>query len=177
MPSSCLRRVCTMVSLFGCKKKWLLKNLSGYLKNELAKNELEKWVQKKASRNPAQGLCLSAIISSVLPLKLICTVVSVTFSMAPPPHPPEGVHDLKNEWTHYAIFYIFHWAHVSVILFSWFVLGFEIPDGDADRLLHVKDIVTYVCDKEDVFAWWARWVSRKSSLALGGLAWSVQKLL
>ncbi|XP_064643947.1 acyl carrier protein, mitochondrial-like isoform X1 [Lineus longissimus] len=42
--------------------------------------------------------------------------------------------------------------HVEVIMAMEDEFGFEIPDGDADRLLHVKDIVTYVCDKEDVFA-------------------------
>lgn len=29
--------------------------------------------------------------------------------------------------------------------------GFEIPDGDAERLLRPKDIVQYVADKEDVY--------------------------
>ncbi|KAK3586057.1 hypothetical protein CHS0354_033179 [Potamilus streckersoni] len=29
--------------------------------------------------------------------------------------------------------------------------GFEIPDSDADRLMTPKDIVQYVCDKEDVY--------------------------
>lgn len=30
-------------------------------------------------------------------------------------------------------------------------LGFEIPDGDADRMRTPRDIVQYVCDKHDVF--------------------------
>jgi len=29
--------------------------------------------------------------------------------------------------------------------------GFEIPDVDSERLMTPQDIVTYICDKEDVF--------------------------
>lgn len=32
-----------------------------------------------------------------------------------------------------------------------YILGFEIPDVDSERLMTPKDIVTYICDKEDVF--------------------------
>ena len=31
------------------------------------------------------------------------------------------------------------------------VAGFEIPDGDAERLMRPADIVQYVADKEDVY--------------------------
>lgn len=30
-------------------------------------------------------------------------------------------------------------------------LGFEIPDEDAEKLHKPKDIVQYVCDREDVY--------------------------
>lgn len=32
-----------------------------------------------------------------------------------------------------------------------FLEGFEIPDGDAERLMKPKDIVQYIADKEDVY--------------------------
>jgi len=32
-----------------------------------------------------------------------------------------------------------------------FVVGFEIPDGDAEKLLRPADIVRYVADKEDIY--------------------------
>ncbi|XP_038220725.1 acyl carrier protein, mitochondrial isoform X1 [Zerene cesonia] len=41
--------------------------------------------------------------------------------------------------------------HVEVIMAMEDEFGFEIPDGDAERLLRPKDIVQYICDKEDVF--------------------------
>ncbi|CAK1551345.1 unnamed protein product [Leptosia nina] len=41
--------------------------------------------------------------------------------------------------------------HVEVIMAMEDEFGFEIPDGDAERLLKPKDIVQYICDKEDVF--------------------------
>jgi NADH dehydrogenase (ubiquinone) 1 alpha/beta subcomplex 1 len=35
---------------------------------------------------------------------------------------------------------------------SWScVSGFEIPDGDAEKLLKPADIVRYVADKEDIY--------------------------
>ncbi|CAH4028187.1 acyl carrier protein, mitochondrial isoform X1 [Pieris brassicae] len=41
--------------------------------------------------------------------------------------------------------------HVEVIMAMEDEFGFEIPDGDAERLLKPKDIVQYICDKEDIF--------------------------
>ncbi|XP_045498471.1 acyl carrier protein, mitochondrial isoform X1 [Colias croceus] len=41
--------------------------------------------------------------------------------------------------------------HVEVIMAMEDEFGFEIPDGDAERLLRPKDIVQYICDKEDIF--------------------------
>jgi len=31
------------------------------------------------------------------------------------------------------------------------VVGFEIPDADAERLLRPADVVQYIADKNDVF--------------------------
>lgn len=31
------------------------------------------------------------------------------------------------------------------------ILGFEIPDGDAEKLLRPADIIRYVADKEEVY--------------------------
>ncbi len=31
------------------------------------------------------------------------------------------------------------------------VLGFEIPDGDAEKLLRPADIIRYIGDKEEVY--------------------------
>lgn len=31
------------------------------------------------------------------------------------------------------------------------ISGFEIPDGDAEKLSRPKDIVQYIADKEDVY--------------------------
>ena len=33
------------------------------------------------------------------------------------------------------------------------ILGFEIPDGDAEKLLRPADIIRYVADKEEVYEW------------------------
>lgn len=41
--------------------------------------------------------------------------------------------------------------HVEVIMAMEDEFGFEIPDGDAEKLLRPKDVVQYICDKEDVF--------------------------
>lgn len=35
--------------------------------------------------------------------------------------------------------------------FSLFPSGFEIPDGDAEKLLRPADIVRYIADKEEVY--------------------------
>lgn len=32
-----------------------------------------------------------------------------------------------------------------------FILGFEIPDGDAEKLTKPADIIRYVADKEDIY--------------------------
>ena len=39
------------------------------------------------------------------------------------------------------------------VLSSFCILlaGFEIPDGDAEKLMRPADIVQYVADKEDIF--------------------------
>jgi len=31
------------------------------------------------------------------------------------------------------------------------IIGFEIPDEDAEKLHKPKDIVQYVCDREDIY--------------------------
>uniref|UniRef100_A0A1I7YY74 Acyl carrier protein n=1 Tax=Steinernema glaseri TaxID=37863 RepID=A0A1I7YY74_9BILA len=41
--------------------------------------------------------------------------------------------------------------HVEIIMALEDEFGFEIPDGDADRMKTPKDIFTYICDKEDVY--------------------------
>uniref|UniRef100_A0AC34GSJ2 Acyl carrier protein n=1 Tax=Panagrolaimus sp. ES5 TaxID=591445 RepID=A0AC34GSJ2_9BILA len=41
--------------------------------------------------------------------------------------------------------------HVEVIMAIEDEFGFEIPDGDSDRLKTPKDIFRYICDKEDVY--------------------------
>ncbi|XP_049873817.1 acyl carrier protein, mitochondrial isoform X2 [Pectinophora gossypiella] len=41
--------------------------------------------------------------------------------------------------------------HVEVIMAMEDEFGFEIPDGDAERLLRPKDIIQYIADKEDVY--------------------------
>ncbi|XP_011560219.3 acyl carrier protein, mitochondrial isoform X1 [Plutella xylostella] len=41
--------------------------------------------------------------------------------------------------------------HVEVIMAMEDEFGFEIPDGDAERLVRPRDIVQYIADKEDVF--------------------------
>jgi len=41
--------------------------------------------------------------------------------------------------------------HVEVIMAMEDEFGFEIPDGDAEKLLRPKDIVRYVADKEDIY--------------------------
>lgn len=33
------------------------------------------------------------------------------------------------------------------------LLGFEIPDSDAERLQRPADIVQYIADKEDLYEW------------------------
>lgn len=33
------------------------------------------------------------------------------------------------------------------------VTGFEIPDGDAEKLVKPGDIVRYVADREDIYEW------------------------
>ncbi|XP_021200162.2 acyl carrier protein, mitochondrial isoform X1 [Helicoverpa armigera] len=42
--------------------------------------------------------------------------------------------------------------HVEVIMAMEDEFGFEIPDGDAERLVRPKDIIQYIADKEDVYA-------------------------
>lgn len=34
---------------------------------------------------------------------------------------------------------------------KYFFLGFEIPDGDAEKLTKPADIIKYVADKEDIY--------------------------
>ncbi|VDP43357.1 unnamed protein product [Heligmosomoides polygyrus] len=41
--------------------------------------------------------------------------------------------------------------HVEMIMAMEEEFGFEIPDGDADRLKTPRDIFQYVADREDVF--------------------------
>ncbi|CAH0715266.1 unnamed protein product, partial [Brenthis ino] len=41
--------------------------------------------------------------------------------------------------------------HVEIVMAMEDEFGFEIPDGDAERLLRPKDIVQYIADKEDVY--------------------------
>uniref|UniRef100_A0A6M2E213 Acyl carrier protein n=1 Tax=Xenopsylla cheopis TaxID=163159 RepID=A0A6M2E213_XENCH len=41
--------------------------------------------------------------------------------------------------------------HVEVIMAMEDEFGFEIPDGDAEKLIRPADIVRYVADKEDVY--------------------------
>ncbi|XP_026738760.1 acyl carrier protein, mitochondrial isoform X1 [Trichoplusia ni] len=41
--------------------------------------------------------------------------------------------------------------HVEVIMAMEDEFGFEIPDGDAERLVRPKDIIQYIADKEDVY--------------------------
>ncbi|XP_055853739.1 acyl carrier protein, mitochondrial isoform X1 [Episyrphus balteatus] len=41
--------------------------------------------------------------------------------------------------------------HVEVIMAMEDEFGFEIPDGDAEKLLRPADIIRYVADKEDVY--------------------------
>merc|ERR1712142_1252348 len=41
--------------------------------------------------------------------------------------------------------------HVEVVMAMEDEFGFEIPDGDAEKLLHPKDIIRYVADKEDIY--------------------------
>ncbi|CAH2980634.1 unnamed protein product [Chilo suppressalis] len=41
--------------------------------------------------------------------------------------------------------------HVEVIMAMEDEFGFEIPDGDAERLVRPKDIVQYIADKEDIY--------------------------
>uniref|UniRef100_A0A2A4JGU0 Acyl carrier protein n=1 Tax=Heliothis virescens TaxID=7102 RepID=A0A2A4JGU0_HELVI len=42
--------------------------------------------------------------------------------------------------------------HVEVIMAMEDEFGFEIPDGDAERLVRPKDIIQYIADKEDIYA-------------------------
>lgn len=41
--------------------------------------------------------------------------------------------------------------HVEVIMAIEDEFGFEIPDEDAEKLHKPKDIVQYVCDREDIY--------------------------
>ncbi|CAH0692064.1 unnamed protein product [Spodoptera exigua] len=41
--------------------------------------------------------------------------------------------------------------HVEVIMAMEDEFGFEIPDGDAERLVRPKDIIQYIADKEDIY--------------------------
>ena len=41
--------------------------------------------------------------------------------------------------------------HVEVIMAMEDEFGFEIPDGDAERLHRPADIVQYIADKEDIY--------------------------
>ncbi|KAL0838533.1 hypothetical protein ABMA28_016646 [Loxostege sticticalis] len=41
--------------------------------------------------------------------------------------------------------------HVEVIMAMEDEFGFEIPDGDAERLVRPRDIIQYIADKEDVY--------------------------
>jgi len=41
--------------------------------------------------------------------------------------------------------------HVEVIMAIEDEFGFEIPDGDAEKLMKPEDVVRYVADKEEVY--------------------------
>ncbi|XP_018913208.2 acyl carrier protein, mitochondrial isoform X3 [Bemisia tabaci] len=41
--------------------------------------------------------------------------------------------------------------HVEVIMAMEDEFGFEIPDGDAEKLLRPKDIIQYIADHEDIY--------------------------
>merc|ERR1712071_706128 len=41
--------------------------------------------------------------------------------------------------------------HVEVIMAIEDEIGFEIPDGDAEKLMKPEDVVRYVADKEEVY--------------------------
>ncbi|KOB74514.1 Acyl carrier protein [Operophtera brumata] len=41
--------------------------------------------------------------------------------------------------------------HVEVIMAMEDEFGFEIPDGDAERLVRPRDIIRYIADKEDIY--------------------------
>lgn len=41
--------------------------------------------------------------------------------------------------------------HVEVVMAMEDEFGFEIPDGDAERLHRPADIVQYIADKEDIY--------------------------
>lgn len=41
--------------------------------------------------------------------------------------------------------------HVEVIMAMEDEFGFEIPDGDAERLTKPGEIVRYIADKEDIY--------------------------
>jgi len=41
--------------------------------------------------------------------------------------------------------------HVEVVMAMEDEFGFEIPDGDAEKLLRPADIIRYVADKEEVY--------------------------
>lgn len=41
--------------------------------------------------------------------------------------------------------------HVEVVMAMEDEFGFEIPDGDAEKLLRPADIIQYVADKEEVY--------------------------
>lgn len=41
--------------------------------------------------------------------------------------------------------------HVEVVMAMEDEFGFEIPDGDAEKLLRPADIVRYIADKEEVY--------------------------
>ncbi|XP_067006890.1 acyl carrier protein, mitochondrial isoform X2 [Anabrus simplex] len=41
--------------------------------------------------------------------------------------------------------------HVEVIMAMEDEFGFEIPDGDAEKLMRPRDIVQYIADKEDIY--------------------------
>jgi len=43
--------------------------------------------------------------------------------------------------------------HVEVIMAIEDEFGFEIPDADAEKLLRPADIVQYIADKKDIYAW------------------------
>jgi len=41
--------------------------------------------------------------------------------------------------------------HVEVVMAMEDEFGFEIPDGDAEKLLRPSDVVRYIADKEDIY--------------------------